>query len=653
MALTPEEIKAKGYTILTNPSQIKDYNIVGQIGTSGAKGSFLYGTPKAGRSLEGTLPSETVSGSETTMTQERGIPTGISSFANLRNLLTKTIRLSAAQGPSAEDYLKMYSGAGAPLTSPSAINTALQRGTISRQGMVQDVYKGALDLINEQEKRQTEYLNTVMSGLPKSFLAQMSGKDFDEIKSGNVSPELKERIAQATALEEQTGDKKAPSLTEQIAAQNAGWVRDSAGNWNPPKEITTKESTSVFGFQDGTIGGECGTFAHNIVDFAPVGDLFTQKKMAVDKSGIKKSDWILQGAKVGDVIISSSNLPYGHVAIVNKVNSDGTVTVTESNFNLDKKVNNNRVVNMNDPKIYGIIKGNLKIQPQEISKASTTSSEDAYWQALSIIPTQMKNSDAEKELIKTRVKQLWNQGIHDPYQIADTFMGYRIENPDTFSDTLRNQFGKTKLDTTQIANVAKLINAGKKAEALTIVENSLMSAAKDLDPDGYVGEAFTRTSITQANNILSEFNKLSSDKKYTNPVGVTTGTIQDWLGRFKSKEAQSIVTKVTQAVANMRKQMAGVAVSETELKFLNELVPQLSDSPANFLIKLDNLQTNPLLQLNSVRGSFNIPELNQDTLFNKSKRVELYTSEQQDGTTQPQQRPSLDSFVNPITDFIR
>lgn len=45
-SLTPEQIQKQGYTILTDPSQISQYDIAGQYGETNAPGSFLYGKKK-------------------------------------------------------------------------------------------------------------------------------------------------------------------------------------------------------------------------------------------------------------------------------------------------------------------------------------------------------------------------------------------------------------------------------------------------------------------------------------------------------------------------------------------------------------------------------------------------------------------------------
>lgn len=120
---------------------------------------------------------------------------------------------------------------------------------------------------------------------------------------------------------------------------------------------STNTSNIAQAFADGTTGGQCGTFAHSLVnDLPPVGDTLQTKEALIDKSGIKATEWA-KSPQVGDVLVMDYRRPEGHIAVVNSVNADGTVTLSESNFKGDQKVTNNRTMNVNDPKIYGAYRG--------------------------------------------------------------------------------------------------------------------------------------------------------------------------------------------------------------------------------------------------------------------------------------------------------
>ena len=113
-------------------------------------------------------------------------------------------------------------------------------------------------------------------------------------------------------------------------------------------------------YPTGYKGGQCGDFAHKLVQFPSVGDGKLQKFSSVDKFGIQANQW-RQNPKVGDVIITSENPTYGHVAVVNAVLPNGSIRLSESNFKGKETVSHDRVVSINSPKIYGAIRGQLKV----------------------------------------------------------------------------------------------------------------------------------------------------------------------------------------------------------------------------------------------------------------------------------------------------
>jgi len=195
--LTPEQIKAKGYTILTSPSQTKDYNIAGQSGTTGAKGSFLYGTPKASRSLEGTLPPET--GGDAV--GQRTLPQSTSGLASFRQGLQEIDNYFRANQDTPQQVMQKLGTQLGEIINPNVMSSALGDYSALRQRGTESIFKSAVDLISEQQANQEKYTSTIMSSLPKSFLTTMSGKDWDELRSGNVTPELKQRLEVAQQSE--------------------------------------------------------------------------------------------------------------------------------------------------------------------------------------------------------------------------------------------------------------------------------------------------------------------------------------------------------------------------------------------------------------------------------------------------------------------
>jgi hypothetical protein len=109
------------------------------------------------------------------------------------------------------------------------------------------------------------------------------------------------------------------------------------------------DTEKALSYEPGTNFGQCGEFVNKTVGIR-VGNTWDDKKSNVNKFGYKGSS----GIKVGDVIYQDTNSPYGHVAVVTDIDSNGNAIVSESNWNKDEKVTQGRLVNKDS--IYGYIR---------------------------------------------------------------------------------------------------------------------------------------------------------------------------------------------------------------------------------------------------------------------------------------------------------
>lgn len=237
--------------------------------------------------------------------------------------------------------------------------------------------------------------------------------------------------------------------------------------------------------------------------------------------------------------------------------------------------------------------------------------------AFSVLPVQIRNSDAEREYFMGGIRQGLAQGL-DPYTIADNLMGYKVSNPDDFSDNMRQLIGQSELKPADISNVARFINSGDKARALKIIENSIMAKARKENPDGYVSEPTARTASRRVSELAGYLNKAGA------PYGIVKGTMQKWLGKLKGKDASIIQNQITKLVAQMRKDLSGSAVTEYEGRFLAPLIPDLNDRPDVFMEKLEQLGIEPLQELNAIRQTYGLANLDNNSLLNDANRVNLY-----------------------------
>lgn len=248
--------------------------------------------------------------------------------------------------------------------------------------------------------------------------------------------------------------------------------------------------------------------------------------------------------------------------------------------------------------------------------------------AMSVLPTQLRNSDTEAKYYKEGIAKGLEQGL-DPYEIADVLMGYNVQNKDEFSSSVRQLIGQSELQPAKIADVARNINAGNYGNALAIVENSIMARAKK-ETDSFVSESMTKTATQRATELETKINGLEKS-----PIGVTKGTMEKWLGKLRGKESSKIMADIVRQVAQMRKEFSGSAVTPSEERFLAPIIPDLADKPDVFMYKLQALGTEPLRQLNNIRQQYGMISLDNQSLNDKNIRVEDYYSM---GASMPQQQ---------------
>lgn len=110
-------------------------------------------------------------------------------------------------------------------------------------------------------------------------------------------------------------------------------------------------------YPDGVKGGQCGIFAHRLVEFPLVGDTIETKKAAVKKFG--KLGPMCQ---VGDVLVLDVGTKAGHITIIN-ADKGLFWQLTESNIHLDERVHHTRLIPKTSSQIYGFFRGALKVKP--------------------------------------------------------------------------------------------------------------------------------------------------------------------------------------------------------------------------------------------------------------------------------------------------
>jgi hypothetical protein len=243
-----------------------------------------------------------------------------------------------------------------------------------------------------------------------------------------------------------------------------------------------------------------------------------------------------------------------------------------------------------------------------------------------------------------RIEDLANKGIaagQTTAEIMDAILGYTPSKNKAFANSLRDvlltatnqQDGLADFD---MVGLARLIENDDLDGAIRKVEATVMRQARKDDPSLNMSESTARVAAQQTsdlNEFLHDLIEDPSDKKLFGadefeelPIGVIEGTFENWLGRFREEESSQIKTRITELVAKMRNDLLGSAVTETEEKFIEPMIPKLSDRPDVFMDKLTRLSTTPLLKLNQTRDIYGLPTLSTSQLLDVNQRVPLYQS---------------------------
>lgn len=188
---------------------------------------------------------------------------------------------------------------------------------------------------------------------------QQQQNDQDEI----TVEEQRRQLEQQKAVERATQGLPDPRDSNQVNAYLAPDILKPTQNIEIDYEndpLATKEITAV---PEGTVGGHCGVYAEHVVKLEDgrswvVGDSINQKKDSIERyrqagAAFKPGE---DAPQVGNAIIQDTGSPWGHVAVINDIAEDGTATITESNWNWDKRVTHSRKMRLDDPSIVGFIR---------------------------------------------------------------------------------------------------------------------------------------------------------------------------------------------------------------------------------------------------------------------------------------------------------
>ncbi len=219
--------------------------------------------PQAGGSLAGTLPQERTLPSSPAPQQGRGLPTG--SLETFKGILNDITRSTYGQGQSASQVLQNYSQKGLNITTPQAINSAINLDTESSAARIGDIYTQTTNLIKEQEQRRQaqesqnhDWAKQMFAKMPDAVFGAMTPQDFSDLKSGNPSSELIKKVQDALVLEQQQEQKPVVIGTDAKGHSIYGLYNASSKKWEPTN--AARGGSAVSSGSDGGGGGFTPSF---------------------------------------------------------------------------------------------------------------------------------------------------------------------------------------------------------------------------------------------------------------------------------------------------------------------------------------------------------------------------------------------------------
>lgn len=504
----------------------------------------------------------------------------------------------------------------------------------SAEQMAEDILKGMdangtslgeeLTKINKQIQQKPEYKMLYNQTYGYSTWASWLGKI--QTIWGREYVEYNGKLYTSDEFNSMFGGTNGTSVT-------TGWVEYTPVN---PYQLQGALADWINGNKNGTKWGQCGKFVNDYLQTLGLGRLYGNSiasktaTINVDSKDIGNlSVWSVAVFDYSNVAWVSENAKkYWHVGIVSDIDlAQGRVKLIESNLRGDEKVVSTRWVDINspalkwyfDPSKWAVVAGTTTVATNGDTGFVSWSIEGvplAYERAVkNLVPSTLQNSDAEREALNTIITNAYKWGV-DQSQIALKFMWFDIKNEEdqNLALDLVNTIRTLSTETQEwiVQTISDLMNQWSYTKAIQTVENAVSQQAKNAW--NYVSELSVKNTISKSNDLMSTISGLKKS-----PVWVVEWTMETWLWKYASKDAKNIQSKIS-----LLEQWLDIKDKEAAQRIL----PQLTDTPATFMTKLENLWNNAMVELNWWRTIYWLPELTLSALNDYAQRVNLYRNPQ-------------------------
>lgn len=253
-----------------------------------------------------------------------------------------------------------------------------------------------------------------------------------------------------------------------------------------------------------------------------------------------------------------------------------------------------------------------------------------------------KISDAEWAKVKTFVDKGMAEWL-DTDQIIDKILFFEPTDNVDLGQWLKSVLISNNVDLSEfdMRRLGKLLSDWDLSSAIAKTENAIYWEARSNDPDWFISETLIKTTARRSVELSEKIAALQNTTEWKkNPLWTFNGSVENWLWRFKSAEATQLKNDATRLVSQFRLENLWSAVTPAEEKFLDGILPKISDSASNFAIKVDSFWDQALWELNDFRNTLELPNISYDALLDKSLRSSWYI------WSTPTQVTTQDDIVN-------
>ena len=232
-----------------------------------------------------------------------------------------------------------------------------------------------------------------------------------------------------------------------------------------------------------------------------------------------------------------------------------------------------------------------------------------------LVPTQLKNSEKELENLYEIAKQLYKA-----WYSADeaSMVFYWVDPREDKTWMLKNLIYKSrmweKLWDSYYWDLWWLVDAWMLDEAVAKVETSVL-------PSKYVDKE------TRAISIIKKIDRLRDKLKEADSV---VWPFEWSIEKFKNEyvdwwwKYQQVASDIVQIYSDIRRDLMGSAVTDTELKVNEDMFPSMNDKMKSIKVKIQSLENSLIDDLNWYRDVYKLPELTKQSLLNQSLRKYQY-----------------------------